>query len=67
MKHNKTNEAQRKQDADAIRQMERDYMAKHRPKAKVREWWRRKPYQIARRHKTVDEYIRDKGLIKNGT
>lgn len=56
--HNKTNEAQDYQQADDIRKMDLGYMAKHRPNAKARERFLRPAYQIARPHKTVDEYLR---------
>lgn len=63
---NKTNEAKRRQEADAIRKIDLDYMAKHRSNAKARERFLRPAYQTVKPHKTVDEYLREKGLIGSG-
>ena len=57
-KRNKTNEAEREKKADAIRKLEIDQMAEHKPSDNASKWFRRPAYQVGRLIRRQGEQIR---------
>ena len=73
MKRNKSNERQRRKQADNIRRMEIEQMSEHKPLSKARDAFKRPAYQarsmIAEQgkqmeHVSVEEYLAKKYDIK---
>lgn len=73
MRHTKTNESQRRKNADSIRKMELEQMAEHEPSESAKRQMQHKPYQAAKlieiqgkqmEHESVIEYIVRKYGVK---